>query len=110
MDILYHIGFFLCKKIHCFKRDIRELGTFSYSAPGQLGELDILLTLHLLSNGDGQYRDFFVVVVIVRLFLVDFLLFLQNLSSTAENITKRLHSTVGALVIRIIVKMGMVLV
>lgn len=44
---------FLLNNIHCFKRDLRDLGTFCNSAHGQLGELGVLLTLHPLSNGDN---------------------------------------------------------
>lgn len=47
------LAFFLCKKSNCFKRVLTELGAFSNSSSGQLGELGILLTLHPLSNGDG---------------------------------------------------------
>lgn len=51
VEILYHVGFFLCKNIHCFKRDLRELRTFSNSAHGQLGEPGVLLTLHPVKWG-----------------------------------------------------------
>lgn len=39
-----------------------------------------------------------------------FCLFLENLSSIAEKLYKRLHSTVGTLAIWIVVETGMVLV